>query len=98
GVAPGVDPAHQLLAEEAAFGERDGVEFEEGLLGNGPLVDVEALAGDAGPHPGRLEGEEPGGTEPRRPERRPQPFELADGADEIGAGRPARPVGPDQPG
>ena len=75
-VTPGVDAADQLLAEEAALGERDGVELQEGLLGDRPLVDVEPLAGDAGPHPGRLVGGQPGGAEPRRRQRRPQPGQL----------------------
>ena len=98
-VAPGVDPAHQLLAEEAALGERHGVELEERLLGDRLLVDVEPLAGDAGPHPGGFEGRQAGGGEPRRPERRPHAGQFPDRADEVRPRRPARPVGaPDHAG
>src|SRR4029079_16570764 len=43
-VAAGVDAAHELLAEEAALGERDGVELEERLLRDGRVVDVDAEA------------------------------------------------------
>ncbi len=47
-VAPAVDARDQLLAEEAALRERHRVPLEQGLLGNGLLVEVEALAWDSG--------------------------------------------------
>ena len=43
----GVDAAHELLAEEAALGERHRVALEERLLRDRRLVDVDALARDA---------------------------------------------------
>ena len=48
-VAAAVDAAHELLAEEAALGERHRVALEERLLRDRRVVDVDALARDRPP-------------------------------------------------
>ena len=50
-----VDAAHELLAEEAALGERDRIELELGLLRNRLVVDVDGLERDAPLDAERLE-------------------------------------------
>src|SRR5207302_6886345 len=55
-VTAGVDPAHELLAQEATLGERDRVALEEGLLRDRRLVDVETLTGNTGFDAHRLVG------------------------------------------
>ena len=74
-MAAGVDAADELLAEEAALGERDRVELEERLLRDRRLVDVDALHAGCRPSmrsaSNRLVGDRhPGGAQRRRGSRR----------------------------